>query len=62
MKMMRALLGRNRKVGHDTGEIESWVDWVQQATSEVRRAMMKHAIPDWIGATIEGQAVEPTCH
>ena len=46
MKMLRALLGRKRKVYNDTGEKESWVDWVQQATFEVRETMMKYEIPD----------------
>jgi hypothetical protein len=48
MKMLRVLLGRKRKVDNDTGEIESWVEWVQQATFEVRETMRKYEIPDWI--------------
>ena len=47
MKMMRALLGRRRKIDHDIGEVETWVTWLQNATSEVSEVMEKHGIPHW---------------
>jgi hypothetical protein len=47
MKMMRAIAGQRRRVHQDTGEIESWVEWIRRATAEVRDAMAKHGIPDW---------------
>ena len=47
MKMMRLILGRGRKISV-SGEIETWVDWIQRVTLEARRHMVDYKIPDWV--------------
>ena len=46
MKMLRAVLGRGRTKKQPDGEVETWVEWIQRATHEVRRAMTEHGLPD----------------
>jgi hypothetical protein len=48
MKMLRAVLGRKRMKIEPLGDIETWVDWVQRVTHEVRLLMKTHCVPDWV--------------
>jgi hypothetical protein len=48
MKMLRCILGRRRLVDSGTGEVETWVEWVQRVTREARQAMAENAVPDWV--------------
>ena len=46
MRMLRSILGR-RRLTDPSGDIETWVSWVQRTTHEVRQEMGKHGIPRW---------------
>lgn len=48
MKMLRCILGRGRQVDNGTGEVETWVEWVQRVTREARQAMADNGVPDWV--------------
>ena len=47
MKMMRCILGRRRKTDKTTGDIETWVSWVQRSTLEAKERMKMNNIPYW---------------
>ena len=49
LKMMRAILGRQR-ITQPHGDLETWVEWVQRVTAEVRQAMEANKIPHWVDA------------
>ncbi len=42
-------MGSRRHIASN-GEVETWVDWVQRATHEVRQHMVTHSIPSWVGS------------
>ena len=47
MKMLRSIMGRKRKK-LPSGELETWVDWIKDATADVRVAMTSHGVGDWV--------------
>ena len=46
MRMMRSIVGRKRKV-EASGDMETWLDWIKNATQEVRNKMSDLQIPLW---------------
>ena len=49
LKMIRAIMGRSRACNQSSGEMESWVEWIQRVTPEAREAMVVNNVPDWVG-------------
>jgi hypothetical protein len=47
-KMLRAILGRRRKVDQTNGSTESWVDWIKRVTGEVKVLMATHSLQSWV--------------
>ena len=47
LKMLRSILGRKRVIKIN-GDVETWVEWVQRVTAEVRGIMSDLRIPDWV--------------
>ena len=48
MKMVRAILGKGRTSDLETGELESWVDWIREVAPDARKTMAEHNIQDWV--------------
>ena len=48
MKMLRTVLGRRRIANEITGVVETWVEWVQRVTREVRGLMVDYGVPEWV--------------
>ena len=48
MHILRKIVGRRRLVKQSEEEMESWVDWIQRVTEEVRQLMKRHDLQDWI--------------
>jgi len=48
MQMLRKILGRKRITTEPGGDIETWVEWVQRVTTEVRQVMRTHGVSDWV--------------
>ena len=47
LKMLRTILSR-RRILIPAGDIESWVEWIQLVTNEVRQLMENQNIPGWV--------------
>ena len=50
LKMVRRMMGRPRRYNMSTGELETWVEWLQEATHDARAAMAANRVKDWVGA------------
>ena len=55
MKMVRSILGKKRKVDAETGDKESWISWVKEATAEAREKMKAQRISEWRKIVAERQ-------
>ena len=50
-RMLRSILGNNRKVTYDdSGErvLEDWVAWIRRATKEAEKSAREYGCPDWV--------------
>ena len=47
MKMTRTILGSKRTIDQQSGETETWVEWVRRTTSKAREQLHANRIPQW---------------
>jgi hypothetical protein len=47
LRMVRSILGRTRRL-YPSGNLETWVDWMQRVTAEARMLLHEHGIPLWV--------------
>lgn len=48
LKVLRCMLGRKGMIDLRTQVVETWVEWVQRVTREVRQTMVAHGLADWV--------------
>ena len=55
MKILRSILGKQRKVDREPSDKETWVSWVKRATNEAREKMKECKISEWAKIVAERQ-------